>query len=129
MSERLLKPTSLGTVLAVALALACFPPCAWAARVDSMPSGQRDLTPRQAQEAHVSRLLAEQRVAAALASAGLTPDQVRSRLDRLSDEQLGQFAENLETVKAGGFFFIIIPILIIVGVFAVVLSLVQELFP
>jgi hypothetical protein len=94
-----------------------------------MPSGQRDLTPRQAREARVSRLLGEERVAAALASAGLTPDQVRSRLDRLNDEQLDQFALDLETVKAGGFFFLVIPIMIIIGVFAVVIAFVQDLIP
>ena len=129
MTERLLRPLSLGTALAVALALASFPPCAWGARVESMPSGQRDLTPRQAREAQVSRLVAEERVAAALASAGLTPDQVRSRLDRLNDAQLDELAQHLESVKAGGFFFIIIPIMIILGVFAVIISNIQELVP
>jgi len=129
MLRSLLTPLFVGLALGVAFSLACFPPCAWGARVESMPSGQRDLTPRQAQEARVSRLLGEERVAAGLASLGLTPDQVRSRLDRLSDEQLGQFARDLETVQAGGFFPIIIPIMIVIGVFAVVISLVQELLP
>jgi len=102
MSRSLLAPRCVGLALGVAFLLACFPGGLEASMVGSMPSGQQDLTPRQAREAQVSRLLGEERVAAALATLGLSSDQVRSRLDRLNDQQLGQLNQNLETVKAGG---------------------------
>ena len=129
MTEKLLDSRCVGLALGLAFLLACFPAETRAAVVPSMPSGQRDLTPRQAKEAQVARLLAEPRVAEALASAGLTPDQVRSRLDRLSDAQLDEFAQNLETVRAGGFLFLLLPFIIVFAVAAVVISLVQDLFP
>jgi hypothetical protein len=69
--------------------------------VDSMGSGAQDLTPRDARVARIHRLLAEEKVARALESAGLTTDEVRSRLDQLDDSQLDELAKNLETVKAG----------------------------
>jgi hypothetical protein len=102
MAKSLLAPRYVGLALGVAFLLACFPGGLEAAMVGSMPSGQQDLTPRQAKEAQVSRLLGEERVAAALGALGLTGDQVRSRLDRLNDQQLGELTRSLETVKAGG---------------------------
>jgi hypothetical protein len=102
MARSLLAPRFVGLALGVAFLLACCPSGLEAALVGSMPSGQQDLTPRQARETQVSRLLGEERVAGALAALGLSSDQVRARLGRLNDQQLGELTRSLETVKAGG---------------------------
>jgi len=101
MMKALVQPRFVGVALAVALLLACFPTSADAKMVGSLASRSPQLTPRQAKEAQVARLLAEKKVAEALASAGLTPEQVRSRLDRLDDQQLEELARNLESIEAG----------------------------
>ena len=101
MLNTLLKPGYVGVALAVALMLGCLPSAAMAKPVPSMASDAARPTGRQAREAQVLRLLAEDQVAEALADAGLSPDEVRSRLDKLSDEQLEQLAQNLETIQAG----------------------------
>ena len=109
MMKALVQPRYVWVALAVALLLACFPTSAEAKMVGSLASRSQQLTPRQAREAEVARLLSEKKVAEALASAGLTPAQVRSRLDRLDDQQLEELARNLESVKAGkgGAYFLI----------------------
>ena len=101
MARTLLKPEFVGVALALALMLGCFPSAAMARPVGSMPSEGAQPTGRQAREAQVVRLLAEQQVAEALTKAGLDVEQVRSRLDKLSDQQLEQLAQQLETIQAG----------------------------
>jgi len=101
MAERLLSPKFVGLALGLALMLACFPSGVEAGMVRSMASRAPALTPRQAREAEVSRLLGEEKVAQALATLGLTPAQVRSRLARMDDPHLDQLAQNLETIRAG----------------------------
>ena len=82
MFVRLLQAKYVGVAVGVALMLGCFPVGAEAKMVGSAASGEQGLSPRQAREAQVIRLLAEQKVAKALQGANLTPDQVRQRLDR-----------------------------------------------
>jgi len=101
MVARCLRAKYIGLALGLAVMLGCFPAGAEAKMVGSAASGEQGLSPRQAREAQVVRLLAEEKVAQALRQAHLTPDQVRERLDRLNDAQLSQFADQLETVKAG----------------------------
>ncbi len=101
MFARCLRARYVGLAFGVALMLACFPCGVEAKMVGSAPSGEQGLTPRQAREAQVLRLLAEEKVAKALAGARLTPDQVRERLDRLNDAQLSQLADQLETIRSG----------------------------
>jgi len=98
MVKALLQPRCIGLALGLALMLGCFPTGAEAKIVGSMAS---EMTPRQAREAQICRLLAEEKVAEALQSVGLTPEQVRSRLDRLDDQQLVELAHNLEAIRAG----------------------------
>ncbi len=100
MARMLLRPRYIGVALALALMLGCCP-SALAAPVPSMATDVAQPTGRAAREAEVQRLLAEQQVADALAEAGLDAEQIRTRLDRLSDEQLEQLAEQLETIQAG----------------------------
>jgi ABC-type uncharacterized transport system auxiliary subunit len=97
----LLRPRFVGLALGLALLLGCFPSVAEARMVGSLPSGAKDVTARQAREAEVQRLLAQEKVAQALASAGLTVEQVRSKLHRLDDAQLDQLAQHLETIESG----------------------------
>lgn len=101
MTQALLKPRYIGLALGLALVLGCLPTAAFAKPVPSMASDAAQPTGRQAREAQVLRLLNEQKVADALADAGLDVGQIRSRLDKLSDPQLEQLAENLETIQAG----------------------------
>ena len=114
MTRTLLQPRCVGIALGLALALGCFPMGAQARTVASMASDATQLSPRQAREAQVIRLLAEQKVAKALASAGLSAEQVRTRLDKLSDQQLEQLAQNLETVKAGKGTIVVLALLAVV---------------
>lgn len=101
MFARLLGVRYVGLAFGLALMLGCFPAGAEAKMVESAPSGAQGVSPRQAREAQVLRLLAEEKVAKALASARLSPEQVRERLDRLDDAQLSQLADQLETIRSG----------------------------
>ncbi|MBM4039902.1 MAG: hypothetical protein FJ290_15465 [Planctomycetes bacterium] len=101
MFARCLRARYVGLAFGIALLLGCFPTGVEAKIVGSGASGEQGLSPRQAREAQVLRLLAEEKVAKALQAANLTPDQVRERLDRLSDAQLSQLADQLETIKSG----------------------------
>ncbi len=101
MVRELLEPRWVGLALGLALALGCLPAETRAGMVGSLSSDERPLTGRDAQLARVQRLLAEQKVAEALESVGLTTDEVRSRLATLSDAELAKLADNLETIQAG----------------------------
>jgi hypothetical protein len=90
-----------GLAFGLALLLGCFPSVAEARMVGSLPSGAKDVTARQAREAEVQRLLAQEKVAQALATACLTVDQVRAKINRLDDAQLDQLAQHLETINSG----------------------------
>ena len=121
MAEGLLRPRFVGLALGLAMALGCLPAGLEAGMVRSRPSGAASLTPRQAREAQVRRLLGEAKVAQALAAVGLTPEQVRSRLDRLSDPQLDELAQHLETIQAGRIIFFVllfVPLLLIISLIA-----------
>ncbi len=102
MFARLLRARHVGLAFGIALMLGCFPTGVEAKMVGSAASGEQGLSPRQAREAQVLRLLAEEKVAKALQAANLTPEQVRQRLDRLNDAQLSQLADHLETIQSGG---------------------------
>jgi hypothetical protein len=65
------------------MSLACFPASAPAALVGSMPSSQRDLTPREASEDEAARLL------------------VAARLDRPRTSNLEQLTQDPEYIGAG----------------------------
>ncbi|MFP4056183.1 MAG: PA2779 family protein [Candidatus Brocadiia bacterium] len=101
MRTALLRPRCMGLALGIAFLLGCVPSGAQAAMVGSMESDAEPLDGRQAREAEARRLLAEQKVAQALQEAGLDADEVRSRLDRLDDQQLERLVENLETIQSG----------------------------
>jgi len=102
MTGTLLDARVVGLALGLALMLGLCPTGVAARPVASMASsGATQVTARQARQAQVVRLLAEAKVAKALSAAGLSAEQVKSRLDSLDDEQLEQLARNLETIQAG----------------------------
>jgi len=126
MVTSLLQPRYVGLALAVALMLGCFPSGAQARVVGSMPSDTQEVSPRQACEARIHRLLAEEKVAEALKSLKLTPDQVRSRLDQLDDTQLEELAQNLETVKTGKATAILLALVAIVLIAVLIYMQIEE---
>ncbi len=57
---------------------------------------------RQANLASVRTALERKEVAARLADYGLTPEEVSSRLDQLSDQQIAELAAHSDKINAGG---------------------------
>jgi hypothetical protein len=79
---------------------------------------------RKEDMARAQRVLESKVVASQLEKLGLTKEEVNSRLDRLSDEDLHQFATRLDSIyPGGGGFGAVIAILIIVILVIVVLQL------
>ena len=101
MVTRCLRSRYIGLALGIAVMLGCFPAGVQAKMVGSMASDAQQLTGRQAREAQVTRLLAQEKVAQALGKLDVTPEQVKERLGDLSDDQLEQLAQNLETIQSG----------------------------
>jgi hypothetical protein len=97
----LLDARLVGLALGLALMLGCFPSVAQARMVGSMPAGRESAGSRQASLAKINRLLAEEAVAETLAEHGLSTEQIKSRLDRLNDEQLEELSQHLETIEKG----------------------------
>ena len=101
MLARCLRSRYIGLALGIAVMLGCFPNGVQAKMVGSMASDAQQLTGRQAREAQVARLLSEEKVAQALGKLNLTPEQVKEHLTQLSDDQLEQLAQNLQTIQSG----------------------------
>ncbi len=59
-------------------------------------------TDRAADLATLQKALEHKMVKERLANLGLTPDEVQTRLDRLSDQQLHNAARQLDNLKVGG---------------------------
>ena len=57
---------------------------------------------RASDEAVVKDVLIQEQVANALTSFGLSPEEVESRLAKLSDEDLRHLASNLDQIQAAG---------------------------
>jgi len=87
--------------LGLSLALLCAVQPALAAPIPSEPEDEAP-TGRASDEAVVKDVLIQEQVADALASFGLTNDEVESRLAKLSDEDLRHLASNLEQIQAAG---------------------------
>jgi hypothetical protein len=88
--------------LAVALLAALLAPAQ--ALAAPIPSKARTIppTPRDADAVTVTDFLARAEVAEALAAAGLSAEDVKDRLARLSDEDLRHLASNLAQIQAAG---------------------------
>lgn len=105
---------SLALYLAVAVLALSFPASGWAMLV---PAKTGDL--RTADIATVQAALESTVVRQRLMDYGLSADEAVSRIDTLSDEQLHQFAVNLDAAQAGGslagdIIFILLVVLVVI---------------
>jgi hypothetical protein len=91
-------------IMATALALALLCTVQTTAVAAPIPSKADDaaLTGRASAEAVVKDVLLQEQVADALASFGLTNDEVENRLAKLSDEDLRHLASNLQQIQTAG---------------------------
>ncbi len=65
----------------------------------ALPISQTD---RAADLATLQKALEQKMVKERLANLGFTPDEVKARIDQLSDQQLHKVAQNLDSLKVGG---------------------------
>ncbi len=65
-------------------------------------NGPLNTASRKADMAAIQRVLEEKLVQERLQSIGLSADEARARLDRLSDEDVSSFARNLDAIYPGG---------------------------
>ena len=107
----------IATALAAwAIVLGCLPT---GASAGPMPSGNGKVkTTRDEDIIRIEKILKNERVVKALASKGISPNQLRGKLGLMSDHEVHMLAERLETTKsggsAGGILVLIILILLIV---------------
>lgn len=81
-------------------------------------------TQRAADVANIQRILESKLVSERLSQAGLSMTEIKSRLDKLSDEEVHGFSSQLETVYPGGDALgVVIALLIIVILVMVILKL------
>ncbi len=76
--------------------------------------------------AKVQRVLESKLVAGKLQAAGLTPSEVKTRLQKLSNADLHQFASRIDNLYAGGDFGVVIGLLVIVILVLVILKLMDR---
>ena len=91
-------------ICAIALSLALLCTVQVPALAAPIPSEAEDnaVADREADEAVVQDVLVQEQVADALASFGLSTDEVESRLAKLSDEDIRHLASNLDQIQAAG---------------------------
>lgn len=83
-----------------AIFLGCLPCGAWAGPV---PSSLGDLgSAREADILRIEQMLADGRVVKVLARRGIEPDELRRKLEKMSDREIHMLALRLENVKSGG---------------------------
>ena len=87
-------------ILFVILAIAAIP--AFAAPAPSKVVANQSLDSRAADLALVRDVVANERVAAVLASRGFTQEQVNQKLAQLSSQDLHQLAQNINQLQAAG---------------------------
>jgi len=91
-------------ICAMALSLALLFTVQVPALAAPIPSEAEDnaVADREADEAVVQDVLVQEQVADALASFGLSADEVEGRLAKLSDEDIRHLASNLDQIQAAG---------------------------
>jgi hypothetical protein len=91
-------------ICAMALSLALLFTVQVPALAAPIPSEAEDnaVADREADEAVVQDVLVQEQVADALASFGLSTDEVENRLAKLSDEDIRHLASNLDQIQAAG---------------------------
>jgi hypothetical protein len=78
-------------------------------------------TSRDLDVAKVQNIIETKMVRDRLEKLGFTPEEIRSRLDLLSDQQVHQLALQLDDIKAGGDALGVIIALLVIGVLVVLL--------
>lgn len=112
-------------LLALYLAVACLmiaviPSHSWAYLVES----QGLSSSREADMNNIQRVLESKAVRERLSELGLSTDEINSRLNKLSDADIHQFASQLDSLMPGGDFAItIISLLVIVILVLVILQM------
>jgi transcriptional regulator of heat shock response len=107
-------------MLVVSMALISIVPQVDAAFISSEASFSDNL--RQQDTATIKKVLEQKLIKQRLQALGYSGDEVKTRLDKLSDNELHRFATQLDTIAAGGDgLSVIVAILVIVGIIALVL--------
>lgn len=107
-------------LLVVSVAFISFVPRVQAAFVPSDESFASSM--RQQDIATVKKILEQKLVQQRLKTLGFSGDEVKARLDKLSDDELHRFATQLDTLAAGGDGLgVLVAILVIVGIIALIL--------
>jgi hypothetical protein len=88
---------SISFYLVVATFIMTLPAQGWAMFVPSVGSPP----PRETEMSKIQRTLESTMIKQRLADFGLTSDEVVSRINTLSDDQIHQFAGNLDSLQAG----------------------------
>lgn len=76
--------------------------------------GPLNTASRPADIGAIQRVIEERLVAERLQSLGLSTDEVRARIDKLTDEELESFAKNLDSIYPGGDITSLLVLLVIV---------------
>ena len=111
------------TVAAWAIILGCLPSGASAGPVAS--STGKVKTTRDEDIVRIEKLLSDGKIARALARRGVKPDEVRQKLEKMSDHEVHMMAERLETTKSGGD--AVVGILIVLLLVVLIVYLVREM--
>ena len=90
------------------------------------PSRARAETPREESVRRIHELLDDQRVRDRLQQAGLDRQEIEKRLDRLSDEQVRQLAEQMDSLGVGADGLGIIIFLLVVAVLVLLIIFIAE---
>ena len=82
-------------------------------------------TTRDEDIVRIEKLLSDGKIARALARRGVKPDEVRQKLEKMSDHEVHMMAERLETTKSGGD--AVVGILIVLLLVVLIVYLVREM--
>ena len=107
-------------MLVVSMALISIVPQVEASFISSDESFSYNM--RQQDTATIKKVLEQKLVKQRLKVLGYSEDEVKARLDKLSDNELHRFATQLDTLTAGGDALgVLLAILVIVGIIALIL--------
>ena len=107
-------------MLVVSMALISIVPQVEAAFISSDESFSYNM--RQQDTATIKKVIEQKLVKQRLKALGYSEDEVKARLDKLSDNELHRFATQLDVLAAGGDVLgVLVAILVIVGIIALIL--------
>jgi transcriptional regulator of heat shock response len=107
-------------MLVVSMALISIVPQVEAAFISSDESFSYNM--RQQDTATIKKVIEQKLVKQRLKALGYSEDEVKARLDKLSDNELHRFATQLDAITAGGDVLgVLVVILVIVGIIALIL--------